>query len=111
MLTESLWIIIIDMVIGTIQWALLLRFAYHIFVPDNSRLFGIRHINKATNPVIRAFGLLTPDFLIQRIRPLWVGFLIVIIRFYMLPTFIGYEVTALQNLSLEALFLTAIALF
>ena len=94
----------IDGLFGLIQWALIIRFIYGIFLPENSRLFGVRHLNKASEPLVRLFGFLTPDWMINRIRPLYVGFLILIMRFYILPTALGYsyEVTGLHSLSLEA---------
>ena len=94
----------IEGLFGLIQWALIIRFIYGIFLPENSRLFGVRHLNKASEPLVRLFGFLTPDWMINRIRPLYVGFLILILRFYILPTALGYsyEVTGLHSLSLEA---------
>ena len=94
----------IEGLFGLIQWALIIRFIYGIFLPENSRLFGVRHLNKASEPLVRLFGFLTPDWMINRIRPLYVGFLILIMRFYILPTALGYsyEVTGLHSLSLEA---------
>ena len=94
----------IDGLFGLVQWALIIRFIYGIFLPENSRLFGVRHLNKASEPLVRLFGFLTPDWMINRIRPLYVGFLILIMRFYILPTALGYgyDVTGLHSLSLEA---------
>lgn len=104
MLDQPFWILMIDGLFGLIQWALIIRFIYGIFLPENSRLFGVRHLNKASEPLVRLFGFLTPDWMINRIRPLYVGFLILILRFYILPTALGYsyEVTGLHSLSLEA---------
>ena len=104
MLDQPFWILMIDGLFGLVQWALIIRFIYGIFLPENSRLFGVRHLNKASEPLVRLFGFLTPDWMINRIRPLYVGFLILILRFYILPTALGYsyEVTGLHSLSLEA---------
>lgn len=103
MLDQPLWILMIDGLFGLLQWALIFRFIYGIFLPENSRLFGVRHLNRASEPLVRAYSFLTPDWMINRIRPLYVGFLILIIRFYILPTALDYEVTGLQALSLEAI--------
>ena len=102
MLDQPFWILIIDGLFGIVQWALFIRFTYGIFLPENSRLFGVRHLNRASEPLVRLFGFLTADWMINRIRPLYVGFLILIMRFYILPTALSYEVTGLQSLSLEA---------
>ena len=92
----------IDGLFGLVQWALIIRFIYGIFLPENSRLFGVRHLNKASEPLVRLFRFLTPEWIINRIRPLYVGFLFLIMRFYILPTALGYDVTGLPSLSLEA---------
>ena len=111
MLDQPLWILMIDGLFGLLQWALIIRFIYGIFLPENSRLFGVRHLNRALEPFVRSFGVLTPDWMINRIRSLYVGFLILIIRFYILPTALDYEVTGLQVLSLEAIALNLMASF
>ena len=111
MLDQPLWILMIDGLFGLLQWALIIRFIYGIFLPENSRLFGVRHLNRALEPFVRSFGVLTPDWMINSIRSLYVGFLILIIRFYILPTALDYEVTGLQVLSLEAIALTLMASF
>ena len=111
MLDQPLWILMIDGLFGLLQWALIIRFIYGIFLPENSRLFGVRHLNRALEPFVRSFGVLTPDWMINRIRSLYVGFLILIIRFYILPTALDYEVTGLQGLSLEAIALNLMASF
>ncbi|MGC6529568.1 MAG: hypothetical protein ACON4G_00960 [Candidatus Puniceispirillaceae bacterium] len=103
MLSEPFWILIFDAALGVMQWLLLLRFAYGIFLPENTRIFGIIHNNKVTDPVIKSFGFLTPDWLIGRVRPLYVAFYFLIARFYILPTIIGYDVYGLVDLSIEAL--------
>lgn len=102
MLDEAFWILLCDGIFALVQWMLILRFIYGIFLPENSRLIGVRQINLATDPIIRAFGFITHDIIIHRVKPLYVAFFVVIIRFYALPTFIGYEVNGLAELSLEA---------
>ena len=108
---DALWIVMLDAGFGVLQWALILRFIYSIFVIEDSRLFGIRHLNKATSPLIRLFSIVTPDRLIARVRPLYVAFYFLIIRFYVLPTLCGYQIKGLSDLSLEALFVYVIGQF
>ena len=56
MLSEPFWILIFDAALGVMQWLLLLRFAYGIFLPENTKIFGIIHNNKVTDPVIKSVG-------------------------------------------------------
>lgn len=102
MLDEAFWILLCDGIFALVQWMLILRFIYGIFLPENSRIIGVRHNNVATDPIIKAFGFITHDLIIHRVKPLYVAFYFLIIRFYALPTFIGYEVEGLADLSLEA---------
>lgn len=108
MLDEAFWIIFCDMLFGCVQWLLVLRFIYGIFLPENSRLFGVRQNNKATDPIIKAFGFMTHGLIILRVRPLYVAFYFLFFRFYALPTFIGYDINKISDLSLEAYMLMAL---
>ena len=105
MLDEALFTILFDVGFGIVQWVLILRFIYGIFLPENSRLLGVHHINRVTDRIIRLFSLITHERMINRVRPLYVGFLFFAIRFYILPTAFGYQIEGVQDLSLEALVL------
>lgn len=102
MLDEALFAILFDASLGIIQWVLILRFTYGIFLPENSRFLGVNHINKLTDPIISLFSFITHDLVIRRVRPLTAAFYILIIRFYVLPTIFGYDIDGMQSLSLEA---------
>ena len=102
MLDEALFAIIFDGALGIIQWVLILRFIYGIFLPENSKLLGVHHINRLTDPIIAAFGFITHDLVIKRVKPLTTAFYILIIRFYVLPTAFGYEIEGIHRLSVEA---------
>ncbi|MGC6518338.1 MAG: hypothetical protein ACON49_09985 [Candidatus Puniceispirillaceae bacterium] len=108
MLDEALWIVMIDMAVGLVQWAVIWRFIYGIFLPENSQIIGVRQLNKATDPLIKIFGFLTHRLIINRVKPLYVGFWLLLIRFYGLPTIIGYEIEGIAQLSLEAFTLSAL---
>ena len=102
MLEEAFWIIMCDVAFGIVQWLLILRFIYGIFLPENSRIPGIQQINKFTDPIISVFGFLTHSLIIHIVKPLYVAFYFAIIRFYILPTLIGYDVYSLSDLSIES---------
>ena len=109
MLDEALFAIIFDLVCGLAQWVLILRFIYSIFLPENSRFAGVHHINRATNPLIGLLGFMTHYVIIARVRPLYVAFFILVIRFYILPTAFGYQIEGIHQLSLEALIVMGFA--
>lgn len=109
MLDEALFAILFDLVCGIVQWVLILRFIYGIFLPENSRFAGVHHINRLTNPLIKAFGFMTHHIIINRVRPLYVAFFIFGTRFYILPTAFGYQIEGIHQLSLESLVLMGLA--
>ena len=105
MLDEALFAILFDSVFGLVQWVLITRFIYGIFLPENSRLLGVNHINRLTDPLIALFGFMTHEVMIKRVKPLYVAMLLLIIRFYVLPTAFDYEITGMHELALEAVIL------
>ena len=109
MLDEALFTILFDVGFGLVQWVLILRFIYGIFLPENSRLLGVNHLNRVTDRLIRLFAIVTHDRIINRVRPLYVGFLLFAIRFYVLPTAFDYQIEGIQDLSLEAIVLAVLA--
>jgi hypothetical protein len=110
MLDEALFAILFDAALGVLQWLLIARFILGIFLPEDSRLRGMGLIRRITNPVIGLASIITHHYIINRVRPLYVGFLVLIIRFYILPTTFGYDIEGLAQLSIEAFVLALIAM-
>lgn len=110
MLDEALFAILFDAAFGLLQWLLIARFVFGIFLAEDSRLLGMGLIRRLTNPVIGLTSFMTHHLIIHRVRPLYVGFLVLIIRFYVLPTIFGYEIKGLSDLSIEAFTLALLAM-
>ena len=68
------WIIVIDYVLGMIMWTLIGRAAMNIFQREDSNFFFMRMFVKFTNPVLKVFNKITPEFLARPIVPLYVAF-------------------------------------
>ena len=45
---------------------------------------------------------LTPSFLIDRMRPLYVAWFLFMIRFYVMPALLGYDVMGMLSFPLES---------
>ena len=103
-MTEAfpLWIIVIDYILGTIMWTLIGRFGMRIFLPVNSNFFFMRFFVRATDPLIRRFAPITPDFLIEPLVPLYVAWFFFMIRFYLMPWMLGYTVMGMLSFPLES---------
>ena len=97
-----IWIIIIDYLMGAIMWTLIGRFGMSIFLQDNSDFFFMRVFVKFTQPIINLCAPITPSFLIERLKPLYVAWFFFMIRFYVFPLLLGYSVMGVLSFPLES---------
>jgi hypothetical protein len=103
-MTEAfpIWVIVIDFVLGMIMWTLIGRFGMAIFLPENSNFFFMRFFVRATNPIIKLFDPITPEFLVHPLVPLYVAWFFFMIRFYLMPWLLGYSVMGMLSFPLES---------
>jgi uncharacterized protein YggT (Ycf19 family) len=73
-----------------------------LFVSEQSDFFFMKAFVKLTDPLIRAMRRLTPGFLVDRLRPLYVAWFIFMIRFYIMPVLLGYDVMGMLSFPLES---------
>ena len=97
-----LWIIAIDYVLGALMWTLVGRFGMSLFLQDNSDFFFMRIFVRVTQPLLNICRPITPGFLIERMRPLYVAWFIFMFRFYILPLMLGYSVLGVLSFPLES---------
>ena len=55
-----------------------------------------------TNPLIRLFRPITPQFIIKPLVPLYVAWFFYMIRFYLMPYILGYSVMGMLSFPLES---------
>ena len=96
------WIIVIDYLMGAMMWTLVGRFGMSIFLQDNSDFFFMRVFVKFTQPIINLCAPITPGFLIERLKPLYVAWFFFLIRFYVFPLLLGYSVMGVLSFPLES---------
>ncbi len=96
-----LWVIVIDYIMGVIMWTLIGRSGMSLFLPENSSFFFMRFFVSSTNPLLRLFSPITPGFLIPIFVPLYVAWFFFMIRFYVTPWLLGYEVMGMLSFPLE----------
>ena len=63
------WVIAIYYILALVMWTLVGRVSKHIFPPENSSFFLMKFFVRSTNPLIPAFRVITPGFLIQLLVP------------------------------------------
>ena len=93
---------IIDYILGVIMWTLIGRVAMNIFQREDSQFFFMRVFVKFTNPLINMFKIVTPQFIIQPLVPLYVAWFFFMIRFYLMPWILGYSVMGMLSFPLES---------
>ena len=98
----SLYILVIDYILGVIMWTLIGRSAMNIFQREDSQFFFMRVFVKYTNPVIRLFKFITPSFIIGPLVPLYVAWFFYMFRFYAMPYILGYDVMGMLSFPLES---------
>ena len=96
-----IWVIVIDYVLGVVMWTLIGRAAMGIFLPEDSQFFFMKFFVRVTNPILNAFDFITPGFLIRPVVPLFVAWFFFMIRFYIVPWALGYEVMGMLSFPLE----------
>ena len=92
----------IDYFLGIIMWTLIGRVAMNIFQKEDSQFFFMKVFVKFTNPLLRIFKPITPEFIIQPIVPLYVAWFFFMIRFYLMPWILGYSVMGMLSFPLES---------
>ena len=97
-----LWVIVIDYALGVVMWTLIGRFGMGIFLPETSNFFFMRFFVRATNPLIKLFAPITPEFLIPPLIPLYVAWFFFMFRFYVMPWLLGYSVMGMLSFPLES---------
>jgi len=98
--------IVIDLPLGILMWAAMSRFLVSMFVKEDSRLGVMRALNTLVMPPTRVVMMLAPRWVIDRTAPLYLAFLLFILRFYVLPLVIGYDVPGFGAMPLEGLLLS-----
>jgi len=97
-----IWVVVIDYALGMVMWTLIGRFGMGIFLPENSNFFFMRFFVRVTNPLIKLFGPITPEFLIPPMIPLYVAWFFFMFRFYVMPWLLGYSVMGMLSFPLES---------
>ena len=100
--------IIIDLALGILMWAALLRFLLSMVMKEDSRAAPMRILNAMVMPATRLAMMAAPRWVIDRTAPLYFAFLIFILRYYVAPLAIGYDVASFAALPLEQLVLSAL---
>ena len=98
--------ILVDLPLGVLMWAALLRFLLTIFIKEDSRFLPMRLLVSFTSPIMAVTRPLKPVWVIDRIASLHAAVVLLILRYYLCPLVIGYDVLSFGNMPLEGMVLS-----
>jgi len=88
--TFPIWLIVFDYILALIMLILILKFVLNIFTNEVSNAIVFRFFNKLTKPIINFSTKLTPEFIVKPIVPLYLAWLVLMVRIYLLPLLVGH---------------------
>ena len=86
-----IWLIAFDYLLACLMVILLINFILNLFLSEASNFVFYRLITKIVNLVVNITNKITPSFIVQPLIPLYIAWLILMIRIYLLPLFLGYS--------------------
>ena len=96
-----IWVLVVDYALGLVMWTLIGRSAMNLFQPENSDFFFMKAFVRLTNPLLRLWKPITPQFLLPALVPLYVAWFFYMARFYVMPWLLGYSVMGVLSFPLE----------
>ena len=86
-----IWLVALDYFLACLMVILLINFILNLFLSETSNFILYRFITKLANPIINITNKITPSFIVQPLIPMYIAWLIFMIRIYFLPLLLGYS--------------------
>ena len=86
-----IWLVALDYLLACLMVILLMNFILNLFLSETSNFILYRFITKLANPIINITNKITPSFIVQPLIPIYIAWLIFMIRIYILPLLLGYS--------------------
>ena len=99
--------ILIDLPFGLLMWSSFAHFLLIIVMNEGSGFSLLRLLQGLNAPIYVTISLTKPAFIISRLLPLYAAVILFIIRYYILPLVVGYDVWSFDDMPLERLLLSA----
>ena len=99
--------ILIDLPFGLLMWTSFAHFLLIIVMTEGSGFSLLRLLHGLNAPIYVTISFINPAFIISRLVPLYAAVILFIIRYYVLPLVVGYDVWSFDNMPLERLLLAA----
>ena len=85
-----IWLVAIDYFLACLMVILSINFILHLFFSEASNFVLYRFITTLANPIINITNKIIPSFIVQPLIPIYIAWLILMIRIYLLPLFLGH---------------------
>ena len=85
------WLIIIDYFLALTMAILVMKFVLNLFINEESNISFFKFFTKITSPILVITSRVTPSFIVQPLVPLYLAWLLFMIRIYLLPLLLGYS--------------------
>lgn len=89
--TFPIWLIALDYILASFMVILVFKFILNLFISEEGNFVIVRFITKIVSPIINNTQKITPKFIVKPLVPLYLAWVIFMIRFYFLPLCIGYS--------------------
>ncbi len=99
--------ILIDLPFGVLMWTSVAHFLLTMVMREDAGFIILRVLRSANSPIHQTINLIKPNFIIARLTPLYCALVLFILRYYLLPLLIGFEVWNFYDMPLERLLLSA----
>ncbi len=99
--------ILIDIPLGILMWSTVMQFVLTIFIRENSSLAFAKIVRGLNQPIIALTALIRPYFIAGLLNPLYATFILFILRYYLFPLVIGFDVENFWQMPLEKLLFSA----
>ena len=86
-----IWLIATDYLFGFLMSIFIIKFILNILLPEESAFFILNLFKIITEPIINFSNKLIPYFIVKPIIPLYLAWLIFMIRIYILPLLSGHS--------------------
>ena len=86
-----IWLTAIDYFLACLMIVLLINFIFNLFLSEVSNFVLYRFISKLTSPIINLTNRITPSFIVRPLIPMYIAWMIFMLRVYLLPLLLGYS--------------------
>ena len=86
-----IWLISIDYILGLLMLVLIVKFILNLFITEGSHFKVFRFFTKITEPILNSTSKITPNFVVKPIIPIYLAWILFMVRIYFLPLLIDYS--------------------